>query len=205
MTKLRACGPALLFLITCFGYGQNTPGWYAFHPNQEIRVHQLPSLMAKSDDPSDVLRTSLDILFHNREICCGKDSALEDRVLSADPLSLKDIAAKLQGRHLLSDGRPIMVTANILPTSSGDASYQIVSALINQHAMLMVWGSHLYVLYGAIFDQTAYSDGTSMNVIHKLLLLDTRFSNSRREVVFNRDTDDWSKVQGLLLVDAESQ
>jgi len=205
MIKLRFCSLALLFLITCLGYSQNTPGWYAFHPNQEIQVHNLPPLMAKSDDPSDVLRTSLDILFHNREICCGKDSALEDRALAADPSSLKDIAAKLQGKHLLSDGRPIMVTADILATSSGDASYQIVSALVNQHAMLMAWGSHLYVLYGAIFDQTAYSDGTSMNVIHKLLLLDTRFSNSRREVVFNRNTDDWSKVQGLLLVDAEQQ
>jgi hypothetical protein len=41
-------------------------------------------------------------------------------------------------------------------------------------------------------------DGGSAFMIHKLLLLDTRFSGSRREASFNRDTDDWSKVQGLL-------
>ena len=36
--------------------------------------------------------------------------------------------------------------------------------------------------------------------IHKFLLLDTRYSDSRRKVVFNRETDDWSKVQGMLRV-----
>jgi hypothetical protein len=35
-------------------------------------------------------------------------------------------------------------------------------------------------------------------MIHKLLLLDTRYSGSRRAVTFNRETDDWSKVQGML-------
>jgi hypothetical protein len=35
-------------------------------------------------------------------------------------------------------------------------------------------------------------------MIHKLLLLDTRYSGPRREVIFNRDTDDWGKVQGML-------
>jgi hypothetical protein len=202
MPKLSFCVPALFFLVSFFAYGQDNPtgGWYSFHPNQEIRVHPLPMLRARSDNLSDVLLTSLDTLFHDRTICCGRDSALEDAAQSADPLSLKNILSKLQGRHLLSDGRSIRVTAELWTPSQGDISYQIVSALINQHAMLMVWGSHLYVLDGAIFDQTAYSDGTSMNVIHKLLLLDTRFSDSRREVVFNRDTDDLGKVQGMLLL-----
>ncbi len=34
--------------------------------------------------------------------------------------------------------------------------------------------------------------------IYKFQLLDTRYSDSRREVAFNRETDDWSKVQGML-------
>jgi hypothetical protein len=42
-------------------------------------------------------------------------------------------------------------------------------------------------------------------VIKKFLLWDTRFSDSRREVVFNRDTDDLGKVEGFLFVDAKSQ
>ncbi len=39
-----------------------------------------------------------------------------------------------------------------------------------------------------------------MNVIHKILLLDTRYSDLRGEVVFNRDTNDLGKVQGMLLL-----
>jgi hypothetical protein len=202
MTKLSFCLPVLFLFASPFAYGQDYPngGWYAFRPNQEIRVHSLPMLRARSHDLSDVLLTSLDIVFHDRTVCCGQDSALEDAAQSADPLSLKNIASKLEGRHLLSDGRSIRVMAELWTPSQGDISYQIVSALLNQHAMLMVWDSHLYVLEGAIFDQTAYSDGTSMNVIHKLLLLDTRYSGSRRQVVFNRDTDDLGEVQGMLLL-----
>jgi hypothetical protein len=42
-------------------------------------------------------------------------------------------------------------------------------------------------------------------VIRKFLLWDTRFSDSRREVVFDRDTDDLSKVEGFLFVDVKRQ
>ena len=198
MTKPRFLGPALLALFSCLGYSQDISVSYVLHPNQEVRVRQLPSLMAHSEDPSDVLLTSLDTVFHDREVCCGKDSALEDQATRVDPLSLKDIASRLQGRHLLSDGRPIAVSADFWPASSGDAGYRIVSALTDKHALLMVWNSHLYVLYGVLYDQRLYSDGTSMSVIKKLYLLDTRFSDARRNVVFDRETDDWGKVQGTL-------
>jgi len=43
-----------------------------------------------------------------------------------------------------------------------------------------------------------YYTGQRDYIIHKLFLLDLRFSDSRREVSFNRESDDWSKVQGLL-------
>lgn len=212
MTKLRFCSPApLIFVVSCVvsclvccfvpcpALSQDTGGWYAFHPNVEVRVPELPAIKAKTDDPSDVLLTSLDIVFHDRSICCGRDSALEDRAVAANPLSLKEIASKVEGRWQLDDGRPIRVMTDFLPAGSTvDASYWIVSNLREKHAMLMVWGSQLYVLYGAIFDETVYGDGTSLSMIKKLLLLDTRYSDSRREVVFNRDTDDWEKVQGML-------
>ena len=199
--QIRFLAPALLVLVSCPGFGQDTtPGSYVFHPNQEIRVPQLPSVRAQSEDASDVLTASLDVIVHDKTICCGRDSALEDIVGAADPRSLRDIETKLQGRHLLSDGRPVFVNASFLPSSSGDAGYRIVSALMADHALLALWNSHLYVLDGAIFDETLYSDGTRMDVIHKLLFLDTRFSDSRREVTFERNVDDWSKVQGMLLI-----
>jgi hypothetical protein len=200
MTQFRYCGSALLIMVSCLAFGQETPGgWQVYRPNQEVRVPQLPLLMARTHDLSDVLLTSLDIVFHDPGVCCGKDSALEDRALTADPLSLKEIASKIRGRQLLSDGRPIMITADVLPTApSVDISWQIIGLLRDKQALLLVWNSHLYVLYGAVFDEVGSEDGSTAFMIHKLLLLDTRYSGPRREVIFNRDTDDWGKVQGML-------
>jgi hypothetical protein len=200
LTKLGCCGSVLLIMMSALAFGQENPGgWSFYRPNQEVRVPQLPALMARTHDPSDVLLTSLDIVFHDRSICCGRDSALEDRAAAADPLSLNEIASKVRGRQLLSDGRPVMITADFLPTTpSVDISRQIVGALREQQSLLIVWNSQLYVLYGAVFDEVVSVEDGSAFMIHKLLMLDTRYSGSRREVPFNRETDDWSKVQGML-------
>jgi len=206
MTRLGCCGSLLLIMASCIAFGQETPGWQVYRPNQEILVPQLPVLVARTHDPSDVLLTSLDIVFHDPSICCGKDSALEDRALTADPLSLKEIAAKVRGRQLMSDGRPVLITADFTPsTPTVYISWQIVGALRGKQALLIVWNSQLYVLYGAVFDQVVSDDGSSAFMIHKLLLLDTRYSGSRREGAFNRETDDWSAVQGLLRLAVTSQ
>ena len=47
--------------------------------------------------------------------------------------------------------------------------------------------------------------GAELDTINKFLLLDTRYSDSRRKVVFNRETDDWSKVQGMLRLTVAQQ
>jgi hypothetical protein len=175
-----------------------------YSPGQEIRISDLPSLTAKSKSPSAVLATSVEIIFHDRTVCCGKDSALEDSIQSADPKSLKDIASKLQGRHLLSDGRPIMVAAEYLAPASANAG-QLMNSMLEKHALLMEWNSHLYVVCGVIFDQTVNQDNSEINAVHKFLLLDPRFSDERRETSFDRLTDDWGKVQGLLMLKAAAQ
>lgn len=200
MASLRYCGSVLLILASCFAFGQDNPrGWQAYRPNQEVRVVQLPALMARSHDLPDVLLTSLDIVFNDPDICCGKDSALENRAVAADALSLKDVASRVQGRQLLSDGRPVLVTAEFQPAApTVDISWWIIGELRDKHALLTVWNSHLYVLYGAVYDEVAGDDGSIAFAIHKLLLLDPRYSGPRREVTFNRDSDDWNKVQGML-------
>jgi len=212
MTNLHSCEFGFHFLtklsvswlvVCCLAYAQ------VLNQDQEVQVHHLPSLRARSHDPSDVLLTSLDTVFHDRTICCGKDSALEDSAAAADPQSLKDVASKLNGRHLLGDGRPIKVTAEYVAPNAMSAA-NLIGAILNQHAMLMQWNSQLYVVHGVVYMWFASSTGQEGGVsegalIHKLLLWDTRFSDSRREVVFNRETDDFSKVQGLLFLQAELQ
>jgi len=206
MTKLRWCSCLLLMMFSSFAFGQDTGGWRVYRPNQEVRVPQLPGLAAHSHDPSDVLLAALGIVFNDPSICCGRDSALEDRALAADPLSLKEIASKVVGKQQLEDGRRILITADHLPSApSIDISLQILSPLKDKHALLVVWNSHLYVLYGAAFDEVGDDTGGTAFMIHKLFLLDTRYSGSRREVTFNRDTDDWSKVEGVLLLTVAPQ
>lgn len=102
MTTLGCRGLVLLIMVLpvmapCFAVGQETAGgWKVYRPNQEVRVPQLPQLMARTHDLSDALLTSLDIVFHDPDVCCGKDSALADRALTANPLSLKEVASKIR-------------------------------------------------------------------------------------------------------------
>lgn len=180
------------------------------YQDQEVHIHDLPSLTARTQDPADVLLTSLATVFHDGEICCGKDSALHDSALAADPESLNDVADKLAGRHLLSDGRPIKVTAKYI-AADAISTGPLIAMVMNEHAAVIEWNSHLYVLHGVVYRWTASGDPTTgasskRTVIHKLLLWDTRFSDSeRRDIVFDRTTDDLSKLQGLLFLESAAQ
>jgi hypothetical protein len=201
MSRLSVPGSALIITVNVailslalsgFAQGQHT-----YIPDG-IRVSDLPKLMARTSEPSDVLKTSLDTILHDREVCCGKDSALEDSVQRADPSSLPDIAAKVQGRHLLSDGRPIMVTAQYIAPEA-IYGYGLIETLQQKHAMLMMWKSHLYVLYGLSYvEDYDPKRATGLDNVTKLLLIDTRYSDARRNVEFDRQTEDWSKVQGVI-------
>lgn len=197
-TFIFAGGPA----VYCHAQGQ------AINQDQEIFVHNLPQLTAQSQDPSDILSASLETVFHDRDVCSGKNSALADRVLAADATSLKDIAEKLDGRHLLSNGRPIKVTAEYVAADAISGG-RLIAMILNEHAALIQLNSHLYVLRGVVYRWTESGDPTNgsntMTVVHKLLLWDTRFSDSRREVVFDRTKDDLSKMQGLLFLQSVPQ
>jgi hypothetical protein len=199
LAGLICCGLASLVAVGGFAYGQ------AYYPNKEVRISDLPSLTARSRSAADVLATSVEIIFHDKKVCCGKNSALEDAIQSADPRSLKDVSDKLRGRHLLSDGLPIQVTAQYLPAASVDAA-SLINTLTAKNALLMEWKSRMYVVYGVTYVQTFDPNtGSRTDAIHKLLLWDVRFSDEHREVVFDRLTDDWGKVEGLLVLSAARQ
>lgn len=201
MIELRSWGFALVLAPGLLCAQENPGNWAPFRANVEVKVPDLQPLKARTHDPSEILLTSLDIAFHNSAICCGRNSALDERAVAANPLLLQEVAAKIQGKWLLSDGRPIQIVTEYIPTaSSGDISYKIVQSLRGNRPMLLVWNSHLYVLYGAIFDEAWAADTGGQDEIHKLLLLDPRYSDSRRQVIFDRDADDWGKVRGLLLL-----
>jgi hypothetical protein len=194
---LAVCIPASCIALYCLAYGQQVA-----YPEQEVHVNDLPALTARSPHAADVLATSLEILFNDKEVCCGNNSALEDSIESADPKSLKDIASKLQGRHLLSDGRAIMVTTEYLTPDQVNAGH-LITMIRNQRAALMMWNSRVYVVCGVTYvGMVDYSTNQTAYAVHKFLMEDVRFSDSRRAVSFDRLTEDAGKVQGLLFVQA---
>jgi hypothetical protein len=209
MTSI-GCRPPTIYLLGSLLFGSFflcVPGFGQIaKPDQEIEVHDLPSLVARSPHSADVLLTSLDTIFHNREICCGKDSALEDSAQQVDPKSLKDAASELEGRHLLSDGRAVKVTAEYLTPDKVNAGH-LIAMILDQHAPLMEWNSHLYVVHGIVYHWTVNSNPETteleQSVIHKFLLWDLRYSDTQREVVFDRLTDDMNAVQGVLFLEAK--
>jgi hypothetical protein len=142
------------------------------------------------------MMAALTIAVMDPDVCCGRNSALEDQAASAGT-SLKELGEKLRGKHYLDGGLPFSVADQFWSGASVNAE-NIVSSLIEQHPLLMQWNDHVFVVYGAEFDEYKSSTGSSMHVIRKLLLVDTRFSDGRRCISFNRQTDDWSKVTGLL-------
>lgn len=194
---------AFLVFTFAFAFGQEDLDPGTFLPNQQVSVAGLPVRTAESADASAVLAATLETIFHESAVCCSKDSALGDTVLSMGSLSLEDLGQKLRGRRVLSDGHSIMVTSEFLQPKSIQPS-QILAPLMERQPLVMKWNSHLYVLYGALFDETKYAAG-NVFVIHKLFLLDVRFPDARREVVFNRESNDWNQAQGLLILHATPQ
>jgi hypothetical protein len=145
-------------------------------------------------------------VFNNQEVCCGKGSALLDSAGRSDPTSLKDLALKLHGRQVLSDGRHIKVTAEYSPADAINAG-RLIATILEQHAAIMQWNSHFYVVHGVLYRWIASGDPGSggysqTTTIHKILLWDVRFSDARRDIVFDRTSDDLSKVGGVLFLQA---
>jgi hypothetical protein len=187
------------WLVVCgVAYGQ------IYSPEREVRISDLPGLTAASKNGSDVLAASLEIILRDAGVCCGRNSALGDRVQLADPKSLRDIADKLRGKHVMSDGRTVTVTADFVPAAAVNVG-QLIGMILAKRATLMEWNAHLYVVYGVTYDEGVDENGAILDSILKILLVDTKFSDERRELLFNRASDDWGKVQGILTVKAERE
>ena len=190
----------LLILSSDVAHGQqDVPPAHVFHPDQVVEVPNLRARVASASDATAILSAALETIISDPELCCGKDSGLEDVIQSASPLSLKDVGSKIRGRRLLSGGRSVSVAAEYLAPDSIHPD-DIIAPLLTKHALLIKWKSQLYVLHGATFDETLDYSGQRHYVIRKLLLLDPRFSDQRRERAFNRQSDNWNDVQGIVEV-----
>ena len=111
-----------------------------YYPNQQVRV-DVPFSAAKSANPIDLLAASIESVICDKEFCCGKNSALETAIQSAG-FDLPDIARKLQGKHVLSDGRPFTADTEYLSAVSMNSD-QLISALMQKCSARIEWNSNL--------------------------------------------------------------
>jgi hypothetical protein len=165
-------------------------------PNQRVTV-DVPSYVANSADPLDVLQYTVATVLRDPTICCGKGSALYARLSATDAESLPRVADRLRGKHNLPGGVPIVIEDHYWPRESVHAE-DIIASLMQKRPLLMDWDGHIYALYGAVFDLNKRSSGYEERVVRSFLLLDTRHSDGRRFVKFDRQKDSWQKVRGFL-------
>lgn len=192
---MRCKSLLLVIVASAASAAQDIPGgWVLTRPNQEVRITSLPAIVADSKSASDVMVADVAIALMDPGLCCGRKSALEDSVRGA---SLKDLGESLRGKHYLDSGESIVVTDHYWPAANVHAE-EIVNLLAGQQPLLMDWDGHVYLVYGAEFDEYAYSSGGRADIIRELLLVDSRYSGKRRYTSFDRQNDDWGKVTGLL-------
>lgn len=192
----------LLTLSSFWVYAQDHGSGFVVHPNQQVAINDRNLEAVTSEASEAPLAAALDIIFQDSRICCGSGSTLEVPALSAGHVSLKEIGNKLQGTQMQIDGALVVVRAEYLSPSS-IVPDQIIAPLLKEHPPLMEWNGNLYLLYGVVFDEKLYYSGRREYLIHKILLLDMRFSDERRRAHFDRRIDDWARVQGLLILRAE--
>ncbi len=195
--RMRCWAPFILSLCG-IGFSQIASG------DKEISVHGVAPVKARSTDALDVLKASLEMVLQDKDVCCGKDSALDDTLERVDPHSLQDVANKIQGRHLLSDGRPIKVRVEYLSPDQINAGH-IRLILAHNHVVLVSWDSNVYVLDGMTYVESADSDGNITYMVHTLAMQDPRYEGARRRVIFDRTKQDPAKIQGILFAESALQ
>lgn len=191
---------AFVFVIVSLSYSQDYDPIVFTRPNQQIILHDVHLRPAADSTPQIV--PAMEAVIADPLVCCGKDSALGDQPVTGDFHSLQELGSKLNGsRRTLSDGHPVTLSADYVPAASINSDSFVVP-LMKHQPILMQWNSHIYVVYGVNYGEVLYESGRHDYVIQKILLLDPSSSGAAHETAFDRQKDDWSKVQGLLLVKA---
>jgi hypothetical protein len=191
---------AASMVFAAAAHGQDYGTAIAFvRADQKAIVEYVHLQPAASEDRNAAVAAALATVIKDAGVCCGENSVLGTTPVTGSSISLREIANKVGGRHVLSDGQTVTITGEYISAATL-SSDRIIVPLMKQQPMLMMWKSHIYVLYGAVYDDTVYTDGHHDYVIHKLLLLDPSAAGPDRQATFDRQKDDWSQVEGLLLL-----
>jgi hypothetical protein len=167
------------------------------HLNLHLEVHDLPHLTTQ--DGTSAADVSLQIVLAAQNIHCNDHSESETVVRTVTDASLQEFTTKLAGTNCVTDTGPRKLDATFMPTSSVQAD-DLIAALKGNRAFLVQYKGSFMVLYGATYDAHLRSDGSRMNVVRRLLLLDPRYQDDRRWVSFRRDNDHLSDIAGFVSI-----
>ena len=174
----------------------NTSETISTIPNQRVTA-DVPTYISTSADPLETLEATVATVLRDPTICCGKGSSLYARLLPMDARSLPRVAERLRGKHSFPYGSAFTIEDRYWPRESVHAE-DILASLMQKRPLLMDWDGHIYALYGTVFDLNKHSSGVEERIVRSFLLLDTRYSDGRRFVRFDREKDSWQKVRGFL-------
>ncbi|HVZ15777.1 MAG TPA: hypothetical protein VG897_01575 [Terriglobales bacterium] len=199
MSRLRTLivlSGSLLLIVSA--YSQEPAPSEVVHPNQRVEVSNLPSLVADKDTPPEL--AALRIVLHAENIRCDEHSAIETAARTVTDHSLKDLVTKIAGTSCATDRGSVKINASFVPGSAirGD---DVIGILLRHKPQLIQYQGGIVVLYGVIYDEHLYADGSRMNVVRKFLMLDPRYLGERRFVSFTREKDDFTHVAGVARVE----
>ncbi len=166
----------------------------AVHPNQRITVPNLSTVSSTND--GGVARAAVAIVLSGSKVKCDPGSPLEVVLDATAGSSLQAMAGKLAGTSCITNGRAQRVSATFTPNSAIQSD-SVIASIMQGRPLLMSWKRTLYVLYGVVYDEHLYSNGSRTNAIRQLLLIDPRYSDQRRFVAFARDKDNFADVEGI--------
>ena len=174
----------------------------AYLPGQTARIHVGHLSPAPNTTANGALISMLSVVIQDRDVCCGKDSALGRDLERVNTTSAEEVKDVVKGRHVMNDGRWVTIETTYLPETSVN-SWQLIDLIMKGQLAIIEWNHHLYLLKEVSFDETRYSDGTSDYSIQRAVLLDPQSTAKNKEVRFDRQKDDWGQIKGLLTLVAK--
>jgi hypothetical protein len=177
---------------------QDLPPAY-IHPYQRIAVPNLAQFRAADDSRPAVLKAVVATVLSGLNVKCGSGSQLYSVLEANAELPLRAVAAKISGASCSMEGRTLHVNATFAPNGAIKAN-GIVASVMQHQPLLLEWKNRIYVLYGVVYDQHLYNTGAQDNVIREFLLIDPRYSDTRRFLAFNRAKDNFADVAGIATI-----
>lgn len=169
------------------------------HPNQRVTVSNLAVVKAADASSPAVAKAAFAIVLSGLKVKCDAASQLEGVLEGATGPSLHALASRISGASCATNGQTRRVTATFTPNGAIQAD-NVIAPLVEGKPLLVEWKNALYVLYGVVYDEHLFSNGSRTNVIRELLLIDPRYSDQRRLAAFERDKDNFAEVEGIASV-----